>query len=143
VPPDNGPAPGSEVAIEAILARHTVARAVVVGPPLIVGFWLVRGGSGAAAAAIGVGLVVANLLAAGVLMSTAARLSLAMYHAAALLGFALRLGLITVTMLVVARLFDIDRIAFGLSAVVTYLVLVGWEATAVARGKERELEWTR
>lgn len=145
MPPDNGtgPAPGSDVAIEAILARHTVARAVLIGPSLIGAFWLARGAAGAVAAAIGVGLVIGNLLLAGGLLSLAARLSLAMYHAAALLGFALRLGLITVTMLVVARLFEIDRIAFGLSAVISYLVLIGWEATAVARGKERELEWTR
>lgn len=137
------PAPGSQVAIEAILARHTVMRAVLVGPVLIAIFWMLRGADGAMAATIGVVLVVANFLLAGAIMSLAARLSLAMYHAAALLGFALRLGLITVTMLVVARQFDVDRLAFGLTAVIAYLVLIGWEAVAIARGKERELEWTK
>ncbi|HUO47080.1 MAG TPA: hypothetical protein VM470_09660 [Acidimicrobiia bacterium] len=141
--PGSQPTPGSQVNIEAILARHTVKRVVLVGPVLIAMFWMLRGTEGGIAAAVGVALVVVNFLLAGAIMSLAARLSLAMYHAAALLGFALRLGLITVTMLVVARLFEIDRLAFGLTAVTAYLVLIGWEAVAVARGKERELEWTK
>ena len=137
------PTPGSQVDIEAILARHTVKRVILVGPLLIAVFWLLRGPDGGIAAAVGIAMVVVNFLLAGAIMSLAARLSLAMYHAAALLGFALRLGLITVTMLVVARLFEIDRLAFGLTAVTAYLVLISWEALAVARGKERELEWTK
>jgi hypothetical protein len=141
--PASEPAPGSEVAIEAILARHTVQRAIIVGPLLVALFWMLRGTDGAVAAAVGVALVIANFVLAGAIMSLAARLSLAMYHAAALLGFALRLGLITITMLLVARLFEIDRLAFGLAAVIAYLVLIGWEAVAVAKGRERELEWTK
>jgi hypothetical protein len=91
---------------------------------------------------IAVAIVVAKFLASGVALSAAARISLTFYHAAALAGFLLRLVLITVVMLVVARLFDIDRLAFGVSAVVTYLVLLTLEAAAVARGGEKELEWT-
>jgi hypothetical protein len=131
------------VAIEAIVARHTVKRSLFVAPPLILVFGLLRGGDGAIAAAIGVAVVVLNFLLSGWIMSLAARLSLAMYHAAALLGFVLRLGLITVTMLVVARVFDLDRLAFGITAVVAYLVLIGLEAVAVAKGRERELEWSK
>ena len=44
--------------------------------------------------------------------------------------------------LLIARLLEIDRIAFGIAAIVTYLVLLSLEATAIARGKEKELEWT-
>lgn len=137
------PPPSASTAIESILARHIVVRAAVVGPILIAlcGVW--RGTRGAVAGAIGMALVVANFLLAGAIMSLAARISLAMYHAAALLGFVLRLGLITLTMLVVARLFDIDRLAFGITAVVAYLVLIGLEAVAVAKGRERELEWSK
>jgi len=76
------------------------------------------------------------------MLSVAARISLAAYHAAALLGFFLRLGLIALTMLVVARVTDIDRIALGITVVVAYLTLLGWEAVAVAKGRERELEWS-
>jgi len=128
--------------VEATLARHIVRRAVVVGPLVILGGWALRGTDGAVAAAIGVAIVVGNFLLSGAVLSAAARISLTLYHAAALVGFLLRLVLITVVMLVVARLFDIDRIAFGVATVVSYLVLLTLEAAAVARGGERELEWT-
>ncbi len=133
---------GPPLAVEARLARNTVARAVYVAPVLIGLFWLTRGWDGAWSAAIGVTVVVLNFLLAGAILSISARISLAAYHAAALLGFFLRLGLLTLTMLVVASLVPIDRLAFGITAVVAYLVLIGAEAVAVAKGKERELEWT-
>jgi hypothetical protein len=128
--------------VEAVLARHTVRRAVVVGPAAVLALWAVRGSDGAVAAAIGVTIVVVNFLLSGLVLSAAARISLALYHAAALFGFVLRLVLITVVMVVVARQFDIDRLAFGMAAVATYLVLLVLEAVAVARGKERDLELT-
>ena len=77
------------------------------------------------------------------IFSISARISLAAYHAGALLGFFLRLGLLTLTMLVIANLVPIDRLAFGLTAVAAYLVLIGAEAVAVAKGKEKELEWSK
>jgi hypothetical protein len=97
---------------------------------------------GAWSAALGVAIVVGNFLLAGAMLSISARISLSAYHAAALLGFFLRLGLLTLTMLVIASLVPVDRLAFGITAVVAYLVLIGAEAVAVAKGKERELEWT-
>lgn len=131
-----------QVDVEAAIARHTVQRAVVVAPVLIALFGLVGGVDGAVAAAIGVAIVVGNFLLAGAMLSVAARISLALYHAAALLGFFLRLGLIAAAMLLVARLMDVDRIALGITVVVSYLTLLAWEAVAVSRGQERELEWT-
>ena len=128
--------------VEAILARHTVRRAAIVGPAVIAVLWVTRGAGGGVAAAVGVGLIVMNFLLSGMALSAAARISLSLYHAAALFGFLLRLLLITGVMMVVARLFDIDRIAFGAAAVATYLVLLVLEAVAVARGREGELEWT-
>jgi hypothetical protein len=128
--------------VEATLARHIVRRAAVVGPLVVLVGWAVRGVDGAVAAAIGVTIVVVNFLVSGIVLSAAASISLTLYHAAALIGFILRLVLITVVMLLVARLFDIDRTAFGVAVVVSYLVLLTLEAAAVARRGERELEWT-
>lgn len=140
---ENRPTPAtSGVPVESILSRHIVARAVWVAPVVIGVFWLARGGSGALAALIGVAIVVGNFLLAGVVLSISARISLAVYHAAALFGFFVRLGLIMLTMFLIARLVeDLDRLAFGISAVVVYLVLLGWEAVAVAKGRERNLDW--
>lgn len=128
--------------VEFILALHTVARAIYVAPVMIALFWIIRGWDGGWSAAVGVVAVVINFLLAGGILSISARVSLAAYHAAALIGFFLRLGLLTLTMLLIAELAPIDRLAFGITAVVTYLVLIGAEMVAMTRGKERELEWT-
>jgi hypothetical protein len=128
--------------VESILARHTVARAIYVAPVLIAISWIVRGWNGGWSAALGVGLVVANFLLAGAMLSISAKISLAVYHAAALFGFFLRLGLMVLTVLLIAQFLPIDRIAFGLSAALAYLVLLWWEAAAVSKGRERNLDWT-
>lgn len=129
--------------VESILARHTVARAVYVGPILILIFGLTRGWEGAWSSALGVGVVVANFLLAGAILSISAKISLAVYHAAALFGFFLRLGLMVLTIVLIAQFVPIDRLAFGITAVVAYLVLLAWEAVAVSKGRERNLDWTR
>jgi hypothetical protein len=128
--------------IELHLARHIVARVVYPAPILIGLFWLLRGWNGAWSATVGVVVVLVNFLLAGAMMSISARISLAAYHAGALIGLFLRLGLLTVTMLLIAEFTPIDRLAFGITAVVTYLVLIAAETVAVSKGKERELEWT-
>ncbi len=134
-------APGS-VDVEAIIARHVARRAVWVAPVLVGTFGLLRGVDGAVAAAIGGGVVVLNFLLSGWMLSVAAKISLALYQAAALFGFLLRLILITVSLLVLGSLTELDRMALGLSVVAAYLVLLSWEAVAIAQGKERELDWT-
>lgn len=128
--------------VELILARHTVQRAVLIGPILVLFFWLTRGLDGALASLIGVAVVVGNFLLAGWVLSYGFRISLGMYHAAALLGFFLRLVITVFAVLLIAKQFDIDRFAFGISAVVCYLALITWEALAVSKGKERSLDWT-
>lgn len=128
--------------VEAVLGRHTAMRAVWVLPIMAAVFWVFRGWEGAVAAAVGVVIVAANFWLSGLVLSRSARISLSLYHAAALFGFFLRLGLIMVAMYVVAQVFEIDKMALGISAVVSYLVLLSWEALAVAKGAERELEWT-
>jgi hypothetical protein len=128
--------------VEAIIARHTVKRAVFVGPVLLAVFWATRGLAGLIAATIGVAVVVGNFLLAGAMLSVAARISLSLYHAAALFGFFLRLGLVALTVLIINRAVELDRLAFGVTVVVAYLGLLAWEAVAVAKGAERELEWT-
>jgi hypothetical protein len=128
--------------VEATLAKHTAKRAVFVGPVLLAVFWAARGVDGLVASAIGIAIVVGNFLLAGAMLSVAARISLSLYHAAALFGFFLRLGLITLGVLIISRLVELDKLALGITVVVAYLGLLTWEAIAVAKGAERELEWT-
>jgi hypothetical protein len=49
---------------------------------------------------------------------------------------------LVLTILLIARFVPIDRLAFGVSAVASYLVLLSWEAVAVSKGRERDLDWT-
>ena len=131
--------------IEAHLARETVRRVVFVGPPLVILFTLLRGVDGTVGSLIGLAVVVGNFLLYGLVLSRAARVSLTAYHAAALFGFFLRLGLITATLFAVVQLVEIDRIATGVTVVVAYLGLLTWEALALTKastkGREREMEW--
>ncbi len=132
----------NQTPVESILARHTVARVVYVGPVLVAIIAVIGGWTGAWSAALGIVLVIANFLLAGAILSISARISLQAYHAAALIGFILRLGLFAGAAYLIAALVDVDRLAFGISAVIGYLTLLVIEAIAVANGGERDLSWT-
>ncbi len=132
----------NQTPVESILARHTVARVVYVGPVLVAIFAVIGGWTGAWSAALGIALVIANFLLAGAILSISARISLQAYHAAALIGFILRLGLFAGAAYLIAAMVDVDRLAFGISAVTGYLTLLIIEAIAVSNGRERDLSWT-
>ena len=123
--------------VELILARSIARRAVIVGPPMLVLFGLLRGVEGLVAAALAVVIVVGYYLLTGSMMSWLARISLGAYHAGALLGFIVRLGLIAVTMLGVITLFEVDRTALGFAVIATYVVLLVWEAASLGSTKRR------
>ena len=124
--------------LEWSIAISIARRVWFVGPPLIAVFWLFGGWRGAWASALGLAVVVVNFWLSGKLLSIAGRHSLAFYHAAALFGFFLRLGLITATMIGVAALVDVDRPALGVTAVVSYLALLTWEAVALTSERDGE-----
>jgi hypothetical protein len=129
--------------LEANLAKETVARAIYIGPVLVLLFALVSGWDGAWSAALGVVVVVANFLLAGAILSISLRISLQAYHAAALIGFLLRLVLFVGAVYLISTLVEVDRIAFGISAVVSYIALLTWEAVSITRDREREPSWRR
>lgn len=130
-------------AIEADIARHTVRRGVYVGPVLVLVFALLRGWDGAWSAALGVVVVIANFLLSGAILSISARINLQAYHAAALIGFFLRLGLFIGAVYLIASAFEVDRLAFGISAVVAYFTLLTWEAISMSSRRERQPSWRR
>ena len=128
--------------IEARIAWSIVRRVAVVGPLVVGGAGVWRGLAGALSAGAGVAIVSVNFLVNGLILTGAARVSVRAYHAAALFGFFVRLGLIAVMMLFVALVFEVDRPALGIAAVVAYLTLLTWEAWALTRSPGRETEWT-
>jgi hypothetical protein len=131
------------VDVERKIGDDTAKRSVFVAPVFIGIFWLTSGTAGAVAALVGTAIVVGNFLLAGRILSVAARISPAAYHAAALFGFVLRLGLLTIALLVLTWLFELDRTAFAITTVGMYLVLLSWETVMVSRGSEGELEWSK
>lgn len=134
------PVPGADV--EATLGKHIAVRALWVTPLLAAIFWILSGPGAGLAAAIGSLIVAINFVVAGWFLSRSARISLSLYHAAAFIGFAVRLGLIILAIILVGRATNIDRLSMGVAAVVSYLVLLTLEAVAVVKGKEKELEWS-
>ncbi len=124
--------------VELRVARSMLRRSLWAGPLIIGAFGLLRGVRGAVAAGIGVVLVVGYYLAAGFLLSWLARVSLGAYHAGALFGFVARLGAMAVTMVAVATLFDVDRLALGLAVIITYAGLLVWEAAAWGNERARK-----
>ena len=130
-----------EVDVEAIIGRHIARHALIVGPLIIGVAWLLRGGLGAVSAAAGVAIVVMNFVLSGLALAKAATVSMKVYHAVALLSFFVRLGLIMAAAFLVASLFEVDREALGVAAVVAYLTLLTWEAWAVMGGSRKEMEW--
>ena len=86
--------------------------------------------------------MVGNFLLSGWILSRALKISLSVYHAAALFGFVLRLALIAAAMFAAAALFEVDRYAMGIAAVGSYLVLLTLEAVAMTKNTEKEPEWT-
>jgi len=120
--------PRTEPAIAADLAR----RAAMVAPVVLgVALW-VRGGDGAWSAAFALGLVVVNFLFAAASLAWAARISPGFYMGTALGGYMVRLGLITVAVLLVRNMSWVDLPALGITLVAAHLGLLVWEMKAVS-----------
>ena len=127
--------------VEQKIAISMVRRVVVVAPILAVIFGVFAGAGAAVAAVVGVGVVAVNFLISGAMMSRSARISLNLYHAAALFGFVVRLGLVMVMMFTLAGTTNIDKTALGISVVVSYFALLSWEAIVLTSGTNEVVEW--
>ncbi len=124
--PLTGPAP------EVDIARDLALRALPIAPVAVVVCGLIWGVDGALSAAYAVVLVVANFLAAALLMARAARISATMLMAAVLGGYLLRLGVLTVAVAAVRDAGWVELMPLGLTLVVTHVGLLVWEARKVS-----------
>jgi len=132
----------NRVDVELNVAKRIVSRLVFVAPLIVATAWILGDRLAAISAAIGVAVIAVNFLFSGWLLSRAATISMRIYHAAALFGFFLRLGFITVSMFAVASIFEVDRTALGIAAVASFLVLLVLESLATLRGAGKESEWS-
>lgn len=123
---DLGPAP------EPVLARDIAKRALLLAPIAVLVGAAIWGTDGAASAGYATVLVLANLLLAAWMLSTAAKISYALLMGAALFGFLLRLGLVSAAVLLVQDAAWVEPLALGLTLVVAHLGLLFWELRYVS-----------
>lgn len=119
-------------ATEQSIARDMVRRGVWVAPVMLAFGALVGGWAGLASAAFAVAIVCVNFLVAASLMTMTARISLGLMMGTVLFGYLLRLGIITVGVVLVRDASWFDRTAFGVTLVVTHLGLLIWETRYIS-----------
>ena len=125
-PPPDAPAVEQQVAFDML------KRGIWFAPAILVVATLVWGTAGASSGAVAIAVVLVNLVLAAVSLSWAARRSLTLVMAVALGGFAVRMGLVTVVLLLVKDESWIDLTALGVTVLVTHLGLLFWELRYVS-----------
>ena len=93
---------------------------------------LLWGPDGAASAAYGIGLIFANFIAAAALLTWAGRISPTALMVAALGGFILRLGVLTVAVIAASKISVFAPVPLGLTIIVSHLGLLIWETRYVS-----------
>jgi hypothetical protein len=124
--------------------KEMVTRAIVPGMvATVVAFvlgYLLGDGNAAWSAAIGVVVVVANFAASGLSLARAARVSLQVLYAVAMIGWVVRLGIIVALMAGLNQLSFFSPLAFGLAVMPATVLLLGYEMKLLAGGLGRELD---
>jgi ATP synthase I subunit len=118
--------------VEREVALDLVRRGLMVAPVIVLVAGLIRGWDGAASAAIAIGIVVVNFLAAAAIMDRAAKSGPTALGAAALGGYIVRLGVILVALVLLRHVSWIDMPTLGIVLVGTHIGLLTWEAKHVS-----------
>ena len=118
--------------VERTLALDMVKHAIWAGPVLVAVGAAIWGWAGATSVAFGMALVLANLLISAVALGWAARTSMAMLLGVSLFGYLVRLGLITLAVLLVKDQSWVKLVPLGLTVIVTHLGLLFWELRYVS-----------
>ncbi len=122
----------NELAPERSIARDIVRRGLLIAPVWVVVAGLIWGFGGAASAAYGLALVLANLFAAAAIITHAARISLNALMAAVLGGFIVRIGLLLAAVFAVSWHSLFEPVPLAITVLVTHLGLLTWEARYVS-----------
>ncbi len=118
--------------VERDIAFDMVRRSVWVVPAIVLVAALVRGGDGFWSALVAVGVVLVNLVVAALSLGWAAGNSPTALMAMALFGFAARMGLVTLVVVLVKDTAWIDLPTLGVAILVTHLGLLFWELRYVS-----------
>ena len=118
--------------VERELALDMVRRGLPAVPVVLVVAGLILGWSGVASAGYGMGIVAVNLVLSAISLAWAARTSPAALMAAALGGFLVRMGLVTVAILAVKDAGWVDLVPLAITVLVSQLGLLFWETRYVS-----------
>jgi hypothetical protein len=118
--------------VEREVALDIVKHGLMIAPVVVVFCGLIRGWDGASSAAIALGIVLVNFLAAAAIMSRAAKSGPTAIGAAALGGYVLRLAVILVALVLLRHQPWIDLPTLGFVIVGTHLGLLVWEMKYVS-----------
>ena len=118
--------------VEREVALDIVKRGLMVAPAIVAAAGLIRGWNGASSAAIALGIVLVNFLAAAAIMTRAAKSGQTAIGAAALGGYVVRLAVIVVALVVLRHQPWIDLPTLGIVIVGTHLGLLVWEMKYVS-----------
>ena len=124
--------PGSDRPIESEIARDLAKHAVYVAPIAIVAGLVAARGAGVLGALLALGVIAANFLLSAAMLGKAARISAGALTGAALGGFVVRLGLITVVGVGVKQLDAVHFPTFCVVLVVSHLGLLFLELRHVS-----------
>jgi hypothetical protein len=119
-------------AVERELAFDMVRRGMWVAPAIVLAAAVIWGGDGGWSALVAIAVVLANLAISAVALSWAARISGTAIMATAMLGFAVRMGIVTLVVFLVRDEPWIDLVALGVTILVTHLGLLFWELKYVS-----------
>lgn len=124
------PAPGPAVELE--IARDLARHGIYATPAVVLVSGLVAGWAGAAGAALALAVVVGNFCLGAAVLQWAGRISLNLLLVASLVGFFVRLGIVTGIGLAVRAAGWVDFPTFGIVLVVSHLGLLFWELRSVS-----------
>lgn len=124
--------PARQPSVEHQVVTDMIRRALPALPVIVALAGLIWGIDGAISAAFAIFLVLMNFVLSASLLAWSARISLHLLMVAALVGFVLRLALITVIVLGVKDQAWVSLVPLGLTLIVTHLGLLVWETRHVS-----------
>lgn len=125
-------APAAGPAVEAVLIRDMIRRALPAAPVVVALASIPWGIDGGISALYAIVLVFGNLALSAALLAGAARISVAFVMGAAMFGFLGRLGLIFVAFLLVKDAAWMEPVPFGITVIVAHLGSLLWETRYVS-----------
>ena len=118
--------------VEREIAFDIVKKAPFAAPVVIGLAAIIWGANGAASAAVAVAVVCVNLVLAALSLAWAAKVSPAVLMGTALGGFLVRMGLVTLVVVVVRDQSWANLNALAITILVTHLGLLAWETKYVS-----------